>query len=267
MDVSEVPKSGAWRKKISAVSNFRSLSSKPDSDNNPLHVEITDEEKAGLTKKERRLNRSKLLAITSFSKLGKHEIDLIELESDFDQEEEADKKEVLSLTDNIRAASECKKDENLRNIALQPSDPDMKSEQERINPDIYSKHYEEARIEENPAINSKQDEETRKEEEESLSENVSNGSSEKNVQQEALKQVPASSNGGLNLPETEKEQTFSQSDFDKSRNSRTAAMFQRHGKLLEANTSAAENSVKGRVKDKKSTMGKNIFSCCLCRKK
>ena len=62
-------------------------------------------------------------------------------------EEEADKKEVLSLTDNISAASECKKDENLRNNALQPSDPDMKSEQERINPDIYSKHYEEARWE------------------------------------------------------------------------------------------------------------------------
>ena len=66
-------------------------------------------------------------------------------------------------------------------------------------------------------------------------------------------------------PELRNEQ-FSQADFEKSKNSKTAAMFQRHGKLLEDNKSYSEKNAKSNKKDEKSKR-KNIFSCCICCKK
>lgn len=66
---------------------------------------------------------------------------------------------------------------------------------------------------------------------------------------------------------TNQKETFSSEQFQKSRNSRTAAMFQKHGKLLDDDKAASAKTKKSEVKKdegKKSFL--SCFSCC-CRKK
>ena len=63
------------------------------------------------------------------------------------------------------------------------------------------------------------------------------------------------------------QEQFSQSEFDKSRNSKTAAMFQRHGKLLDDNIRAPDKNVKSKINKDKKSKKTNIFTCCLCCKK
>ena len=208
--------------------------------------------KQATTNPHTRLNRSKLLAITSFTKLGKQEIDLIEIESDSDQEAEANKEKA---PENINIASQqFEKDESLKT-----DESVLKTTEKTTNPEV----------DPNQEVTSKIAEEIV---EESLSENLSEDlrlqRSDRNDQLEEQQKdpqiVPVSvSVPDLNLTEPElKNEQFSQADFEKSKNSKTAAMFQRHGKLLEDNKSSSNSN----KKDEKSKR-KNIFSCCLCCKK
>ena len=258
VDVSEVPKSDAWKRKISAVTKISSVTSKNDTDIIPSQPEKGSPNEADVspTKTLKRINRSKLLAITSLTKLGKQEIDLIEIESDSDQEAETKKEQALTENENIKTATPHEKDESLKK-----DESLLKT------------------TEENPVVDPDQEVTSKIAEEkeilgESLSENLSEEgpplqSSDRNNELEEQRHdpqiVPVSSDRDLNPPELRKE-NFSQADFEKSKNSKTAAMFQRHGKLLEDNKSSSEKKGESKNKDEKSKR-KNIFSCCLCCKK
>ena len=275
VDISEVPKSGVWKSKISAVAKINSMSKNERSltDSNPSHLgdETVDDKNVSQTKTDKKLNRSKLLAITSFSKLGKKEIDLIEIESDSDEEQEENKEK--TLTENINTATESENNEQSRKatsdaLTTVSSEPDaMKAMEETTNPEVDSKH--------NQETTSKIEEEIHKE---SLPEDTSKDLLVQNTEIDhegpdggeqrhdpQIEQSPIKSD--LNQQELTREK-YSQSDFDKSRNSKTAAMFQRHGKLLEDNNSPSdEKKDKKKIEKNKKSKKTNIFSCCLCCKK
>ena len=202
-----------------------------------------------------------MLAITSFTKLGKQEIDLVEIESDSDQDKEAEanKDEVPG---NIKTA---KQYEHEKDESLKIDESVLKTTEMSTNHEAVPNHDE---------VTSKIAEEIV---EKSLSENLSedirlqrsdrNDELEEQPNHPQMVPVPVSSDRDLNPPEAElRNEQFSQADFEKSKNSKTAAMFQRHGKLLEDNKSFSDKNARSNKKDEKSKR-KNIFSCCLCCKK
>ena len=261
VDVSEVPKPNAWKRKISAVTKISSVTSKNDTDSNPSPPEdgSPNEVDVSPTKTHTRLNRSKLLAITSFTKLGKQEIDLVEIESDSDQDKEAEANKEQAPK-NFKTASPYEKDESLKNdeSVLKTTEMTTNHEADPIHDEVTSKIAEEV---------------VEKSLSENLSEDIRLQRSDRNDELEEqpnhpqMVPVPVSSDRDLNQPEAElRNEQFSQADFEKSKNSKTAAMFQRHGKLLEDNKSFSDKNARSNKKDEKSKR-KNIFSCCICCKK
>ena len=220
----------------------------------------------GLLSKDRKLNRSKLLAITSFTKLGKKEVDFVEIESDYDQEyqenisetniiateEEAEERPIINESMEITSESDRKatntKPDNATSERLDRQDSLRENSQTLISKN--EAKVEESLTEENSNENAQLQIENSKINSE---ETVIKGEEKNKIQQKDA--ASALTKGPLNPPEP-----FSKSEFDKSRNSKTAAMFQKHGKLLEDDNTA---SVK-----KRDTKKLNIFSCCLyCCKK
>ena len=265
VDISEVPKSGVWKSKVSAVAKISSLSkndrSLTDIDNNPSHLgdKTLDDKNVSQIKTEKKLNRSKLLAITSFSKLGKKEIDLIEIESDSDEEQEENKEK--TLTENNEQSRKATSD-----ALTVSSEPAIKAVEEATNPEVDSKHNQEttSKIEEE-IIKESLPEDTSKEllvQNTDINHEGPDGGEQRHDPQ--IEQSPIKRD--LNPQELTQEK-YSQSDFDKSRNSKTAAMFQRHGKLLEDNKRPSNENVKNKIEKDKKSRKANIFSCCLCRKK
>lgn len=267
VDISEVTKSDACKRKLSAVATLRSVSSKSDTgiDSNPSHFgdETPDEGNVSLTKTEKKINRSKLLAITSLTRLGKKEVDLIEIERDSDEEQESNKEQ--TFTENISTSTECEKNEDLRNdvstLAIS-NETDVITLEEKTKPEVDSNHNQEA----TPKI---KEEIVEKSLPEDASKELQNQISEINhegpawVEQHHDPQIEQSST----LRDLNPQEQFSQSEFDKSRNSKTAAMFQRHGKLLDDNIRAPDKNVKSKINKDKKSKKTNIFTCCLCCKK
>lgn len=266
VDISEITKSDACKRKLSAGATLRSVSSKSDDSLTGIDSnETPDEGNVSLTKTENKINRSKLLAITSFTRLGKKEVDLIEIESDSDEEQESNKEQTITDTENIGTSTECEKNEDLSNdvsTLVISNEPDVIALEETTKPEVDSNHSQEA----TPKI---KEEIVEKSLPEDASKDLQNQISEINhdgpawEEQHRDPQVEqTSTKRNLNPPEQ-----FSQSEFDKSRNSKTAAMFQRHGKLLDDNIRAPDKNVKSTFNKDKKSKKTNIFTYCLCCKK